>query len=518
MNVRRIVALLCLFSRGHSEAGPVPKVSVELADPRALERIVSPISVLDGSSPREQQSSAEQGTHDSIVRLLRNGNRDFNHWICASKHAELGFPLVPATFDRAECEESYVRGAVAARFTGSGEMVRFWMTALSMRFGRTNDEVLRVYVDDEPTPVVQATIASIADGSAGEVFAPPFGAGTSRYVSWRYPVVFAKKLIVAVDHLGMLDNYYHQTDVLWSERPRHRAPERLALRDVAKATLSAPGELDGTLLDEQRLLGPSSSQTFELAGSGTITSLAVLHPERLRDVRMVVEWDGIRTIDLPLPELFAAALDAPIGESLGLAAHDGWTALRLPMSFGDGAKITLTNNGESTADVAIRARGHRARVSRAHLFVERHEAVAPAADPLPLLKVEGAGRWVGTCAMMEGHAMSGFDLLADPLNCLEGDERVTIDGKLVIQGTGTEDYFDSAFYFLGGPRATPFAMSWGVTEDRTIKPSRGRATACRFHVGNDTIEFKNTIESTLEIGNGDPSLLDRYRTVAFYYR
>lgn len=516
-----MVALLCLLARRHPDAGPeLPSLAVELSDQAALERMIAPAAPLDGpdgSSSYEQQSSAERGSRSSVLRLLRNGNTDFNNWICASTHADLGIALVPATFERPKCEEKYVRGAVAARFLGSGEMVRFWMTALSMRRAPARDEVLRVYVDDDPHPVVQATVASVADGSAGELFAPPFGAGTPHYVSWRYPVVFGKKLIVAIDHLGTLDNYYHQTDVIRSERPRRRAPARIALRDRVKAVLAAPPTLDGVLLDERRALAPSSSQTLAISGAGTITSLAVEHPERLHGVHVVVEWDGIRAIDLPLPELFAAALDAPTGESLGLASRDGWTALRLPMSFGEGARITLTNNGASAVDVAIRASGGRTRVSKAHLFVERRETVA-ATGPLPLLRVEGRGRWVGTCAMMEGHAISGLDPLADPLNFLEGDERVTIDGRLAIQGTGTEDYFDSAFYFLGGPRATPFAMSWGVSEDRSTQPRRGRATACRFHLGNDVIDFANGIEGTLEIGNGDPSLLDRYRTVAFFYQ
>jgi hypothetical protein len=114
--------------------------------------------------------------------------------------------------------------------------------------------------------------------------------------------------------------------------------------------------------------------------------------------------------------------------------------------------------------------------------------------------------------------MSGADILVEGYNFLEGDDRATIDGVLAIPGTGTEDYFDSAFYFLGGARSSPFAAWWGVKEDREKTPWSGRAAACRWHVLNDAIDFHESIDATLEIGNGDPSLLDRYRSVAFYYQ
>lgn len=61
-------------------------------------------------------------------------------------------------------------------------------------------------------------------------------------------------------------------------------------------------------------------------------------------------------------------------------------------------------------------------------------------------------------------------------------------------------------------------MSWDVFDDRGKTPFRGRASACRFHFGNDAIDFGKSLDADLEIGPGDPSLLDRYRTVAFVYR
>jgi hypothetical protein len=99
------------------------------------------------------------------------------------------------------------------------------------------------------------------------------------------------------------------------------------------------------------------------------------------------------------------------------------------------------------------------------------------------------------------------------MNFLEGDELALLDGEPAVVGTGTEDYFNGAFYFESGPAATPFAQWWDVADDGTA----GRASACRWHVLGDTIDFNESADINIEIGPADPAMLDRYRSVAFFY-
>jgi len=515
-----VVALVACGSDPEPSAAPIGPPS-ELADEDALTELSS-LAALPELHPERlyrQQSSFDRGKGGGGLPLFDRGNKDLNNFVCASADAELGKGLAPMAFDEPSCTEPYVRGAVAARFVGSGRMVRFWMTALSMRLLPADDEVVRIWVDDEPVPVVDAKVSAMADGSAGEMFAPPFGAGSFRYVSWRYPVVFARKLVVAVDGLGVLDNVYHQTDVVLDASPkaRHRAQNRLLARDRAKAALAVSVATGETLLDERRTLARGEPTTFSIAGPATLNALSVAHPERLGDVELSVSWDGVEAMKLPLSDLFAATLAAPSRSSLGIDVADGTASLRLPMPFGKNATFRVTNSGEPI-EVVLSAKGTRGPAAATRLFAIRSDTVAPATGDHPLVHVSGPGRWVGTCAMLEGHALAGTGIAVEGLNFLEGDEKVSLDGALALPGTGTEDYFDSAFYFLGGDAATPFAAWWGVTDDRSKTPARGRASACRFHVLNDAIDFTNRLDADLEIGPGDASLLDRYRTVAFVYR
>lgn len=519
--MRRLLALVVLAVACSSEPEPSGPSGPpeELADEGSLAELETFDSLPELHPERvyRQQSSADRGKGGGGLLLFERGNKDLNNWICASADAELGKGLAPLSFDEPSCAEPYVKGAVAARFTGSGRMVRLWMTALSMRLQPADDEMLRIWVDDDPTPVVEAKVAAVADGSAGEMFAPPFGAGTFRYVSWRYPVVFGRKLVVAFDGLGVLDNVYYQADAVLDQKPRQRAKSRLSSRDRVKAALLSPGATSDVLLDEKKTLGKGESTTWSVSGPTTIRGLSVAHPERLRDVEVAIAWDGVESMKLPLSDLFAASLSVPTVSSLGMAVADGVVTLRLPMPFAKDATLRFTNTGEPV-ELAVSARGTRGAVGATRLHAIRNESLPPSPAFHPLARVTGAGRFVGTCAMLEGHAMEGAGISTEGLNFLEGDEKVSLDGALALPGTGTEDYFDSAFYFLGGDRSTPFAAWWGVLDDRSKTPFQGSASACRFHVLNDAIDFTSALDADLEVGPGDLTLLDRYRTVAFVYR
>jgi len=119
------------------------------------------------------------------------------------------------------------------------------------------------------------------------------------------------------------------------------------------------------------------------------------------------------------------------------------------------------------------------------------------------------------CLMMRGHSVHLDGRPTHPLSFLEGDELGVIDGRRAIAGTGTEDYFDDAFFFEGGATATPFAQAWAIGRD---EGGRGHACACRWHLLGDAIDFRRSLELSIEMGPDLPAMVDRYRSVAFVYR
>jgi hypothetical protein len=95
---------------------------------------------------------------------------------------------------------------------------------------------------------------------------------------------------------------------------------------------------------------------------------------------------------------------------------------------------------------------------------------------------------------------------------LEGNEEVSIDGETTpsIQGTGTEDYFCSGWYFDTGVYS---ARYHGVT---IRDEAKGRICAYRWHI-EDAIPFEKGIKFAIQHGPVDDVQAD-YSSVAFYYQ
>ena len=515
-----------------SPGPPATAIAVEPADEQALATMTdwSALPVFT-EGIYQQQSSKDRATGKPVMQpLWENGNRDMNNFLCASKDAKAPKSRVPFVLELDSCPEAYVRGFVMARFEGSGRLSRVWLTAASIRRNAADRELLRIYVDDEDKPLIQVPLSKMLDGSGGEIFRPPFGAGSGRRLAWYYPVVFGSKLIITLDRLGARDLYYYQADVVLdpTPRPRRASSKRSPARDSALKLLGAKAPPGGTPRSKRLLLPVGEPVTaFELTGPATIVSAAVrLGRDQLTElgqVDLTVTWDDqkLPAIALPLSDLFAVFEAAPMASSLALASRfegdDLELSLRLPMPFAKRAKWVLTNKGDDSfhLGLALQVTGSVPSRPWGHLRTQRFETHAPAPPGAhTIAEVSGRGRLVGTCMLMQGHGLRMKGMRGHPMNFLEGDERATIDGKLSIAGTGTEDYFNSSFYFEANVSATPFAQVWGIVDN----PRKAEVSACRWHVLGDAIDFRSSLHLEMEIGPNAPEVLDNYRSVAFLYR
>jgi hypothetical protein len=374
-------------------------------------------------------------------------------------------------------------------------------------------------------------------GSGAEIFAPPFGAGSSRYVAWYYPLVFSKKLIITLDRTGGDDLYFHQTDVVLDETPRERtpAPARLSRRDEARDRLRAGVSAAGSppeQIEKMTLVG-GSPESIELEGPATVVRASVRVPRAqlaaLADVQLYVTWDQQPepAIDLALSDFFAAWRGAAVERSsLALAAIDRGSdvelVLALPMPFEKRARFTLENAAgkpDLPLELDILLGEGVPGGSWGHLHTQRNETTPrTVAAAHPIARSTGPGRLVGVCADLHGHGLDEGGKRGHPFHFLEGDETITIDGEHRAGGTGTEDYFNGAFYFQDGAGATPFAQVWSIEPRLRGAPHEGRASACRWHVLGDAIDFASSLDMSLEIGPGVADVLDRYVTVAYLYR
>jgi hypothetical protein len=512
----------------------------ETADAEALSLLAdwSELPVL-ATGQYQQQSSHDRGqnslTEATVWPVTAHGNRDLDNFICKSADADTGSaPTIGFQFDAAKCPEPYVHGVMLARFQGSGRMTRFWLTAdaLSSDGGTLTEEVLRIYVDDNPRAVVQVPLEQVRTGAAGEIFTTPFGATSKSYIAWYYPIAFNSKLVVVLDRLR--SEYWYQVDAALDAQPRHRVVprQRLSQRDAAHALLAGASPVPAaaaSLHVEQLALAAGEQRALSLSGPAMVEELRLRVPKdklaTLAGVRISARWDGAAqpAVDVPLLDLFAASHAVVAKNNLALAASvDGTTqslSLRLPMPFQTSADWTLKNGSNARVDFQLEWIGEKRVPSSpfGHLSVQDNNPSLPTTQlEQTVAEATGRGRYVGVCADLGGHVDSAIGPLATSLDLLQGDFRATADGMRALDGTGTEDYADNALYFKDAPQATPFASSWARTDDSSLRPP-GQVSFCRWQVLGGEIDFQQSLKVIREASQSDTSIVERHHTLAFLY-
>jgi hypothetical protein len=239
-------------------------------------------------------------------------------------------------------------------------------------------------------------------------------------------------------------------------------------------------------------------------------------------------WDDAEhpAVEAPLGDFFAAGFglrsevrSVPIQVEGG----DGYNAF-WAMPFGKRAVITVTNEGSKNCrsfywqvdyteidDPSAEMAYFHARYNQA--FPER------LGEDYVALETEGRGHYVGTVMSVQSRSPYWFG---------EGDARIYVDGdaKPTIQGTGTEDYFLSAWGL--DRHSWPYFGCTYLSDD----PSNlgMRATMYRWHV-DDPIRFERSLRVTFEHTgwisadetetgevDGHVEREDDIATVAFWYQ
>ncbi len=127
-----------------------------------------------------------------------------------------------------------------------------------------------------------------------------------------------------------------------------------------------------------------------------------------------------------------------------------------------------------------------------------------------ILEAQGRGHYVGCnlnidCVSRQAHDWYG-----------EGDDMIFIDGDPMptLNGTGTEDYFNTAF----GPSEEYCAPWHGITLNSGDKEWRwrGKNAMYRFHIP-DPIRFERSIRVTIEHGHAN-KLSNDYSSTAYWYQ
>jgi hypothetical protein len=235
-------------------------------------------------------------------------------------------------------------------------------------------------------------------------------------------------------------------------------------------------------------------------------------PYFLRRIVIKIYWDGEKnpSVEAPIGDFFGTGFKYKQYISRFTGMSSGGYYCYFPMPFNKSARIVIENQtGQEVyafyyhIDYQKLHNPLADNVAYFHAYWHQDLRTSPDSN-YTILYAKGRGQFVGLNLNMQSYNKK--------LWFLEGDEMVYVDGekKPSMQGTGTEDYFNSGWYFNKGEYSAPY---FGLILKDT---ARGRIAAYRYQVG-DAIPFKKSIKFTIEHGTQNSEIAD-YSSTAYWYQ
>lgn len=252
------------------------------------------------------------------------------------------------------------------------------------------------------------------------------------------------------------------------------------------------------------MLGIEMSPASDLAGND-------------KQVDLKITWDNEANpaVYLPASDFFGYAFGSPSMQSLLLGTRDNRNYCYFPMPFDEHAKVELVyrkrNEAQASLNISYKifySEEARNEQTEGKFYAEWNRDINPEKGKLHyFLKREGKGHYVGTILQAQG-LKAGMTLF------FEGDDSTAVDGKPVMHGTGSEDYFNGGWYAFVDTWDTKMSLPLHGALDYSLPMCR--TGGYRLFL-TDKIPFTKSITHTIEHGPAGNAFPVDYTSVAFYY-
>jgi len=346
-------------------------------------------------------------------------------------------------------------GLVMADLKGPGVVNRIWTPT------PTTDTV-KFYFDGESKPRIAIPFIELFTGKTFPFLAPLSGNQIGGYYCY-LPIPYEKSLKII--YTGSILRF-HQTqyrtlgnndqvksfsnDLVTSHEESFKRVA--AVWNRQQSPLLGYGKVIKSKKVSVSLRGGSESAIFTATGGGRIVGIeldAAPLAGRYRRIGLTARWDAENTdaVDLPLHDFFGFAFGKASMQSVFLGSNSDALYCYLPMPFDQSAEIKLnytpipSDPQELLVSGTVYYTDDKRDVAREGKFYAqaRRRYNAPSGEAHLISDVKGKGHFVGTLLMAQG-------LEEGHTRFFEGDDQATIDGKLRLHGTGSEDYFNGGWY------------------------------------------------------------------------
>lgn len=423
---------------------------------------------------------------------------------------------------------SYVRkeagGLVIADLKGPGVVNRIWTPT-------PTQDTVKFYFDGEKKPRIAIPFIELFTGKTFPFLAPLSGNQVGGYYCY-LPIPYEKSLKIV--YAGT-DLKFHQTQyrtLRKEDNIKSFTNDLVRNHQTALDKISAIWnrnasflEQYGSIIKEKKInliLRPGVEQSlFALNRGGRIVGIQLDAGTLLqvyRRIMLTASWDNEATnaIDVPLHDFFGFAFGKPAMQSILIGSNSQRLYSWLPMPFDQSADIKLRYDQKASGPDEILLTGSvfytdekRNPATEGKLYVQsRRDYNSPSGTPHLIAEVKGKGHYVGTVLIAQG-------LEEGSTRFFEGDDRATIDGKLKLHGTGSEDYFNGGWYAVMDRWDRGISLPIHGSLDYNLMSAR--TGGYRFYM-TDKLNFSQSFNLTIEHQpDANENVKTDYTSVAYFY-
>lgn len=402
---------------------------------------------------------------------------------------------------------------------GPGVMTRLWLT------GDPFHGPFEIYVDDDKQPILRTTIDELFSGNIYPFIKPLVldYEDSSRGRVCYLPIPFNKYL--KIRSADSTTSFYWQANIALFDQNQGVKPFSLNLNADTRQALdnaclawsnrNGLGSIKSTHTWTTSELAPhQETLIYDNNGDGQIKVLIFntqdLSYAALQRLQLRIFWDGASTpaVDVPFTHFFNQGTKEKDYHAFFMGKEGNIYTCKIPMPF-KSVKITMQNNNIDPLPICHDITVEHVPIDTEQRFYSSYEHRSfKYGTVFKALELEGRGRFFGmNLITKEVGAQS-----TPPNFTQEGNEYIYIDGEQdpSWRGTGTEDYFNCAYYYKFGEIDTPThgcmdlhtskkGYTPGYGDATVIGTNNGLVSAYRFHL-LDSIPFKEQLIFILEAG------------------
>ena len=395
------------------------------------------------------------------------------------------------------------------------------------------DDIVEFYFDGEATPRIRMPFRQMFEGKQAPFVKPLVDGAGGGYYSY-VPICYRKscKILVRAKTFQFYDlNYatFPANAPIQTFDPKVTASDKHNI-EIATAVLNGGRASDltshnmpaGSTLKTYSVdssLAPSKSVTLlDTHQGGRIGSIrlepALALAGKDRDILLRVTWDNEKgpSFICPAGDFFGYAWGKPATGDCLVGTSGNVDYCNFPMPFDRAAKIELVSvrkGGPSVkvhSDIVVGSTPRRSYEGKFYA-VWRRENPTTEGKPFTFIDAKGRGHIVGLALQAQGKESGNTTFF-------EGDDQTTIDGNVVINGTGSEDFFNGGWYDVPDRWDRPLAKP--LSGCMLYQKPMGRSGAYRFFIG-DAYSYQKSILQTIEHAPERNQHIADYCAVTYLY-